>query len=109
MPTSDRRLDTIGDVLAALDAVIARWSAECSRFGSFAAVYRKVTTKIAEGIATGFFDDGARMERLDIGFAGRYLDALDSYRDGRTLTRSWELAHEAAGTSRPIVLQHLLL
>jgi hypothetical protein len=105
----DPRLDSIDDVLAALDAVIARAIEERSRVGYFAAVYRKVTAKVAEGIATGMFDDGERMARFDIAFADRYLAALEGYRAGRSVTRSWELAHDAAETSRPVVLQHLLL
>jgi hypothetical protein len=58
MPTSDRGIDTIEEVLDALDTIIARALDEGGRVGYFAAVYRKVAAKIAEGIATGFFDDG---------------------------------------------------
>jgi hypothetical protein len=102
-------LETIDDVLTALDAVIARAIEERSRIGYFAAIYRKVTEKIAEGIRSDFFDDGERMARFDVIFVERYLAALDDYRAGRTVTRSWELALDAAEASRPIVLQHLLL
>jgi hypothetical protein len=109
MPGPERTLETIDDVLAALDAVVARAIDERSRVGYFAAVYRKVTAKVAEGIRTGLFDDGERMARFDIAFAERYLAALDGYRAGRTVTKSWERALDAAGASRPIVLQHLLL
>jgi hypothetical protein len=109
MPGPDGELDSIADVLAALDAVVARAVEERSRVGYFAAIYRKVTAKIAEGIATGLFDDGARMERFDIAFADRYLAAIDGYRAGRTVTKSWEVAFDAADASRPLVMQHLLL
>ena len=109
MPGPVRTLDSIDDVLAALDAVIARAIDERSRVGYFAAIYRKVTAKIAEGIASGLFDDGDQMERFDITFADRYLAALDGYRTGRTVTRSWELAFDAADAKRHIVLQHLLV
>ena len=97
------------EVLQALDAVITRALQVGSRVGYFAAIYRKVTAKVAEGIATGFFDDGERMQRLDVAFAGRYLAALDLYERGGKPTRSWELALEATTLARPIVLQHLLL
>ena len=100
---------TIDEVLEALDAVIARAVQGGSRVGYFAAIYRKVTAKVAEGIATGFFDDGDRMERLDVTFASRYLSALDLYEHGGKPTRSWELAFEATAKSRPIILQHLLV
>jgi hypothetical protein len=109
MPTSDSGIDTIEEVLEALDAIIARALEEGSRVGYFAAVYRVVTAKIAEGIATGFFDDGERMQRLDVTFADRYLSALSRYQTGGMATRSWELALQATAASRPIMLQHLLV
>ena len=100
---------TIEDVVAALDAAVARAHDEASRVGYFAAVYRQVTARVAEGITGGVFDDGARMERLDVAFAARYLAALDAHRRGEVATASWDLAFDAAGRSRPIVLQHLLV
>lgn len=109
MVTSDNGIDTVEEVLEALDNVIARALAEASRVGYFAAVYRKVTAKIAEGIATGFFDDSERMERLDVMFADRYLSALSHYQTGGMGTKSWELALRATTGSRPIILQHLLV
>jgi hypothetical protein len=109
MPRSDGGIDTIEEVLEALDIIIARALEEGSRVGYFAAVYRKVTAKVAEGIATGFFDDGERMQRLDVTFADRYLSALSRYQTGGTATKSWELALQATAASRPIILQHLLV
>lgn len=100
---------TIGDVLDALDGVVARSLERSSRLGYFAAVYRSVTAKVAEGIARGVFEDGERMERLDVAFASRYLSALALHEKGRRPTRSWEVAFEAAASARPIVLQHLLV
>jgi hypothetical protein len=109
MPTSDSGIDTIEEVLEALDSIIARALEEGSRVGYFAAVYRVVTAKIAEGIATGFFDDRERMQRLDVAFPDRYLSALGRYQSGGMATRSWELALQATAASPPIMLQHLLV
>ena len=106
-PTS--KLQTVDEVLEALDAVIAKSLQNGSRVGYFAAIYRKVTAKVAEGIASGFFDDGERMQRLDVAFAMRYLAALDLHQRGSTPTRSWQRTFAATAASRPIVLQHLLL
>lgn len=100
---------TIDDVLGALDRVVDRARDAGSRIGCFAALYRQVTARIAEGIDRGVFDDGARMERFDVVFADRYLAALDAHATGAPTTRSWELAFRAAGSWRPIILQHLLL
>lgn len=109
MSPSPDRLDTVADVLDALDGVIARALEEKSRLGYFAAIYRKVTAKVAEGIATGFFDDDDRMARLDVAFAGRYLSALKAFEQGGKTTRSWQLAFDAGSASGPIIVQHLLL
>lgn len=49
MPTSDSGIDTIEAVLEALDTIIARALDEGGRVGYFAAVFRKVTVKVAEG------------------------------------------------------------
>jgi hypothetical protein len=102
-------VERIADVLEALDQIIADAMEERSRVGYFAAIYRKMTAKIAEGIEAGFFDDGERMERLDVVFADRYLQAYDAFRAGGSTTRSWARAFEATTSGRPIILQHLLV
>jgi len=109
MPGGRRGANTIAEVLSELDVVLDRAIDRGSREGYFAAIYRKVTAKVAEGIATGFFDDGERMERLDVMFARRYLSALESFENQRPSMKSWDLALEATRKRRPIVLQHLLM
>jgi hypothetical protein len=74
---------SIDEVIAQLGEVIDRSLSERSRLGFFAALYRKVTVKVKEGIAAGRLDDGP--------------------------TPCWLLSFEAAATWPPIVLQHLLL
>lgn len=100
---------TIDEVIAQLDEVIARSRRERSRLGYFALLYRNVTVKVKEGIRAGFFEDGARMERLDVIFANRYLDAYESYRRGAATSKCWLATFRAADSWFPIVLQHLLL
>jgi hypothetical protein len=100
---------TIDDVLCALDGVVEKALVDGDRIGYFAAIYRKVTAKVKEGIATGFFDDGPRMEHFDVTFAGRFLDAVHAARTGGRPTRCWEIAFETARSTRPIILQHLIL
>jgi hypothetical protein len=48
------------------------------------------------------------MERLDVVFASRYLDAFASWQKGQPPSRSWLMAFETAGARDPLVLQHLL-
>lgn len=99
----------IAEVVAQLDQVVAACVSEHNKLGYFAALYRDVTVKVKEGIASGRFEDGPRMERLDVTFANRYLDALDGYWNGKNLSGSWLGVFKAAHTWRPVILQHLLL
>ncbi|MBV9438776.1 MAG: hypothetical protein JOZ24_02165 [Candidatus Eremiobacteraeota bacterium] len=102
---------TIDDVLARIDAVV-QWSiAGASRLGYFAALYKRITRAVKAGIAAGRFADGARMERLDVAFANRYLDALNGY-FARTAqpaaSACWRVAFDGASLSGPGVVQHML-
>jgi len=100
---------TIDEVLERLDELIERARSDSSRRGYFPALYRKVTASVKQGIHDGIFDDRERMERLDVVFANRYLEAVEADERGEAPTLSWQVAFEAADTWRPIVLQHLLL
>ena len=100
---------TIDEVIEHLDDVIALARSEKSRLGYFAVHYRNVTIKVKEGILAGSFEDGARMERLDVAFANRYLDALKRYRQGEEPSKCWHTSFRAAENWHPIILQHLLL
>lgn len=101
--------ETIDDVLRALDGII-KWSFDRrSRLGYFAAVYRRVTMAVKQGVADNIFQDGARMERLDVIFANRYLDALQEFRNGQPTTMSWRAAFQAAAYWYPLAPQQLLV
>lgn len=102
-------MERIDDVLERLDEVVDRARRDGDRVGLFAVLYRGVTAGVKEGIAEGRFRDGARMERLDVLFAKRYLDALEARRRGERCSRCWEAAFAAARSRRPLILQHLLL
>ena len=100
---------SIDEVIAQLTAII-EWSKQNnSRIGYFAALYRKVTIQVKKGITDNFFDDGPRMERLDIIFANRYIHACYQYQTGQKPTQSWVRAFNETGHWWPIVLQHLLI
>jgi hypothetical protein len=100
---------TIGEVAERLDEVVADCRAHGSRLGYFPALYRRVTLAIRDGIERDRFEDGARMEQLDVVFANLYLDALDRWQRGDWPPAAWRVAFEAADTWPPVVLQHLLL
>jgi hypothetical protein len=100
---------TIDDILAQLQNIIAESIKTNSRMGYFAALYYKVTASVKDGIAKGQFEDGARMEKFDVIFAGRYLDALSAWKNHQPLSASWQVAFEATKKSSALVLQQLLL
>jgi hypothetical protein len=100
---------TIDEVLARLDVIIDRARRARDRAGFFAALYRAVTARVQEGIAAGRFEDGPRMERFDVLFARRYLDAEAAWRAGRPTSACWRVAFESSRRWPPLVLQHLLL
>ena len=99
---------TIDDVLTELDQIILRARNEQDRLGFFATLYRNVTIKVKQGIAAGLFEDGSRMEKLDVTFANRYLAALGSFRRQEPLSKCWLTSFRIAATWSPIILQHLL-
>lgn len=103
------RAHTIDDVIALLDRIIDRAREANSRLGYFAALYRNVTIRVKDGIAQGRFEDGPRMEQLDVRFANRYFAALQQHREGDAPTQCWQVAFDAATWWRPLILQHLLL
>ncbi len=100
---------TIDDVINQLTAIVEWSKVNNVRMGYFAALYRKVTIQIKQGIAEGYFDDGPRMERFDVIFANRYIHACYQYQTGQTPTQSWVRAFDATERWWPIVLQHLLM
>lgn len=102
-------ITTINDVINALDDILQNAQTGQSPMGYFAALYRKVTIKVREGIENDFFDDGVRMEKLDVIFASRYLEAYDAYQNNKNVTASWEIAFNVSKAYWPIVLQHLLI
>ena len=65
----------IDDVLRILDGIIAGCKAKSDPLGYFPALYRQVTLTVKQGIASGYFDDGPRMDRFDALFASRYFAA----------------------------------
>ena len=103
------QITTIDEVIATLEFIISESEKNNDTLGYFAALYKKVTIKVKEGIAAGSFHDGTRMEQLDVVFAKRYIDAYFSFKKGEPTTLSWQKAFNVSSHYQPIVLQHLLL
>jgi hypothetical protein len=103
-------IETIDAAIAAMDHEVDR-CIDCGDAGGyFTIVYRAVTERVRAGIVAGEFADGEQMERFDVLFARRYLDALDRWRSGtHEVPQSWRVAFETARDGRCLVTQHLLL
>lgn len=102
-------MHTINDVLTQLENIITDCRNRSSAMGYFAALYYNMTAAVRDGIANGQFEDGARMERLDVIFAQRYINAYAARRAGQPTTLAWNAAFDAADADEISVLQHLLL
>ncbi len=100
---------TIDEVLMRLDRIVQHSIDTGSRIGYFAAMYRTVTARMKAEIEAGRFEDNPRMERLDVCFANRFLDAYAAYMSGGRCSHCWRIAFDAAEQSKPLILQHLLL
>ena len=101
--------ETIEEVIDQLDDIIERARVNRGRKGFFAVLYRQVTVRVREGMAAGRFDDPQRMERLDVNFANRYLEAETAYCRDEPISQCWNVAFETCSRWMPLVLQHLLL
>ena len=99
----------IEHLIEILEQIIDEEQQNNSALGYFPALYRKVTVEVKEKIKQNYFEDGPRMEKLDVGFANRYLEAYYDFKSGKEITVSWKLAFDASSDNRAIVLQHLFL
>ena len=102
-------MNKIEEVIEKLDNIVMECRSNSNRLGYFAILYRQVTIRVMEGIQLNEFDDGPRMEKLDVIFAKRFIDAYENHLSGKEKTLSWSKAFEAANHSKHLVLQHLLL
>jgi hypothetical protein len=99
---------TITEVIEQLDAIVVHAAATNNRAGYFAALYKKVTVAVYNKIKAGYFDDNERMEKLDIIFANRYLEAYQCHTQHSPCTACWQTAFDTCSNWRPMVMHHLL-
>ncbi|MGN6530817.1 MAG: DUF5995 family protein [Ginsengibacter sp.] len=100
---------TIDEVIFQLEQIISYCEANNSAAGYFAVLYHKVTRRVKECIANREFEDGIRMEKLDVAFATRYLNAYYLWLDNKEISRSWKIAFDGCESQKALVIQHLLL
>jgi Family of unknown function (DUF5995) len=100
--------NTISEVIDQLDEIVNLAQQNADRAGYFAALYGKVTKAVSDRIKEKYFDDNERMEKLDVVFANRYIDAWHQYKSGKPCSISWQLAFDATSSWKPMVIDHLV-
>jgi len=100
---------TIDEVVAALDVIVDNCEQQQLRAGYFAALYKRMTVAVKEGIVNGMFENGVRMEKLDTCFAERYTSAWQCYGQKQPCSASWQFAFDGCSSTGNTVIQNLLL
>ncbi len=103
------KANSINEVIQYLDIIISECQQKSSRIGYFASLYKEMTIGVQTGIEQGVFENGPRMELLDVAFANRYLDAYTKFTNGQIATHAWMHAFKAAEQTNLSIVQHLLL
>src|ERR1700704_260486 len=80
-PYTGPRVDSVEEVIERLEEIQHYAEAHELRgqhdgVACFSYLYRRITTRVLEGIGSGRFEDGDFVALLDVVFANRYLDAL---------------------------------
>jgi hypothetical protein len=102
-------VSSIDDVISVLEKIILEAERNNDTLGYFAVLYLKVTVKVKEGINNNYFDDCEKMERLDVLFAKRYIDAWFAWKQNLPLTLAWKKTFIISKERGLLVFQHLLL
>ncbi len=101
--------ESIDDIIASLTAIVSNCEQAKNRSGYFAALYKRMTIAVKEGIENNAFVDGKRMEKLDIVFANRYLSAYEAYHKKEECSNSWKYAFDGCVNESLTVIQQLIL
>jgi hypothetical protein len=100
---------TIDDVVDALSHIVRDARSRGDRLGLFAALYRRTTLHVRTALRAGEFHDAAWVERLDVVFARRYLDAYGAFERGQPTSHAWRVAFERSREPGHLLVHHLLL
>src|SRR5512147_1253946 len=102
--------ETIDGVLVRLNGLLDDAIRDGRRIGYLVVLYERVTSNVRHArIAWNVFDDGPRMERLDVVFANRFIEAWELHAAGQRPTESWAVAFDLLEDPGPLVIQHLML
>jgi len=99
---------SIDEVLSHLDDIIQQSIAGQNYLCLFAHVYRETTSAVKAAILEERFEDGARMEKMDVLFANLYIEAYYKYQSRENISSSWKYAFDSR-LERLAIIQHILL
>ncbi len=100
---------TIDEVIIQLEDIIQQTIIDENPMGYFAALYHQVTVTVRDGITNKYYADCPNMEKLDVIFANRYLQAYTQFQQKQRCTESWQYAFDSTKEFWPTVMQNLLL
>ena len=103
------KAQSIDEIIDQLNKIIVKETSNNSAMAFFPVLYLKVTERIKDGILKQEFEDNPRMEKFDVIFANRYIEAYNLETKKERPTQSWKNAFEASKNSGLIIMQHLLL
>ncbi|NMM47494.1 DUF5995 family protein [Marinigracilibium pacificum] len=107
-PIISGNITKINQVIAELDLIITECKKNNDPKGYFAVLYKKVTARVGQEILNGNFDDGERMEKLDVIFALRYITAYYNWKNKNLISESWKSSFQLSTSDDITVLQHIL-
>lgn len=102
-------VNSIADLVAVMDAHLARFDRDGDHRAAFLRVYRRMTQAVRERLRSPFFLDPAWVERVAVRFGWYYFDALERFERGGQPPPAWAYAFEAAARKRAFLLQDILL
>jgi hypothetical protein len=102
-------MQTIADVLERLDQIVEAESSRESPMGYFPALFCRISEEVRTGIRASRFENGARMERMNVLLARRYFEAYDAWHAGGPCCASWQIAFNTTQNDVISVVQHLML
>jgi hypothetical protein len=107
----DKAWATMDEVVSALAALEAEWSAARDRRMVFVSVYRMMSEAVLERIGRGEFQDKGWMEECGVAFANLYRIALCDYEAGALdqVAKSWRIAFDTSKAGTALIVQDLLL
>lgn len=104
-----QKAENLQDVKGRISDILKYCEEKESPLGFFAALYTLVANKIEEAIENGTFDNSEKLIRMDVNFVNLYIDAMNCAFSGQDAESHWQIAIDAAKSSKYVVLQHLFL